>query len=214
MSCDQKTQVKATLSLRDGRSFDGCSFGAQRPIAGELVFNTGMVGYQESLTDPSYRGQILVITYPLVGNYGVPDARQGDEGLPRFESDRIQASALVVSEHAAEFSHHSASKTLHQWLCEHDIPGLWGVDTRAITKHLREHGSMLGRISVDGKDADWYDPNTQNLIGDVSTTKVEDFGNGAKRIVVVDCGIKNSIIRSILARDVSVRRVPWESFLR
>ena len=199
----------AKLSLKDSRSFEGFSFGAPCPVAGELVFNTGMVGYQESLTDPSYRGQILVITYPLVGNYGVPEDRKDDHGLARFESNQIQISALVVSEHAAEFSHHSAAKTLNQWLQENNVPGIWGVDTRAITKHLREHGSMLGRISLNGEDADWYDPNQHNLVADVSTTEVRDYPAGRKRIVVVDCGIKNSIIRSLLSRDISVRQVPW-----
>ena len=130
---------KSQLVLEDGLAVTGCSFGAARAAAGEVVFNTGMVGYQESMTDPSYKGQILVLTYPLIGNYGVP-AEDPDSLLGTFESDAIQINGLVVSEHAAHYSHHTAVKTLESWMKEHDVPGLFGVDTRMITKHLREKG--------------------------------------------------------------------------
>lgn len=139
------------LYLADGSDpIVGKSFGADTSISGEVVFNTGMVGYPEALTDPSYRGQILVLTYPLVGNYGVPDESVMDEiGLPKFfESNEIHISGLIVSEYSWEHSHWNAQKSLGKWLAEYNIPAMYGVDTRALTKNLREHGSMLGRLVV------------------------------------------------------------------
>jgi carbamoyl-phosphate synthase small subunit len=138
------------LYLADGTTIEGYSFGASTSAAGEVVFNTGMVGYPEALTDPSYRGQILVLTYPLVGNYGVPDESIKDEyGLPEFfESNSIHISGLVVSSYSWEHSHWAAQKSLSDWLIENHIPAIYGVDTRALTKKLREHGSILGRLDV------------------------------------------------------------------
>lgn len=142
---------KAVLYLADGSTpVVGNSFGATNSVSGEVVFNTGMVGYPEALTDPSYRGQILVLTYPLVGNYGVPDESVMDEiGLPKFfESKEIHIRGLIVSEYSWEHSHWNAQKSLGKWLAEYNIPGIYGVDTRSLTKKLREMGSLLGRIEV------------------------------------------------------------------
>jgi carbamoyl-phosphate synthase small subunit len=196
----------AQLVLEDGTLLTGRSLGAPRSAAGEVVFNTGMVGYTEALTDPSYRGQIMVLTYPLVGNYGVPDA---------FESPKIQASALVVSELAMEYSHASALKSLPQWLRDEGIPCIAGVDTRALTKRLRTKGCMLGKVVVGGQDVAFYDPNLDNLVAAVSTGTREVHGNGRKTVLLVDCGAKGSIVDELVARDVTVIRVPWDyDFLR
>ena len=189
------------LELADGTAFYGRIAGCRRPVTGEVVFNTGMVGYTEALTDPSYGGQILVLTYPLVGNYGVP---------PDFESARIHAAALVVSELAPHYSHARATKSLPQWLQEQGIPCLAGIDTRALTKRLRERGCMLGKIVVDGNDIDFDDPNKRNLVAAVSLPGKEIFPGGKKTVVVVDCGAKGSIISELRARDLTVIRVPWD----
>src|SRR6056297_1231246 len=139
---------KATLILENGKEFAGWSFGADQPTAGEVVFNTAMTGYPESLTDPSYKGQILVATYPLIGNYGVPAREEKDGLLRHFESDRIHVSALVISDYSFEYSHWNAEQSLGVWLEEQQVPAIFDVDTRAITQILREHGSMLGKIEM------------------------------------------------------------------
>lgn len=143
--------VEVALELQDGSVCRGTSFGAEKAASGELVFQTGMVGYPESLTDPSYRGQILVITFPLVGNYGVPSRTEMDKLLPdipaHFESSEIHIAGLIVSSYAGEeYSHYLATSSLGTWLKEQGVPAMYGVDTRALTKRIREHGSMLGRI--------------------------------------------------------------------
>src|SRR2546426_12124321 len=133
------------LVLEDGYTVEGRVFGFPKAASGEVVFNTGMVGYPESLTDPSYAGQILVLTYPHIGNYGVPSWNRDDLGLPEwFESERIQVTGLVVSSLSADVSHWSAERALDDWLKEENVPGLFGVDTRAVAKHLRDSGAMLG----------------------------------------------------------------------
>lgn len=181
------------LQLQDGITYQGVSFGAKRSIAGELVFQTGMVGYPESITDPSYRGQILVVTFPLVGNYGVPsrDTMDGILGhLPaHFEAAQIHVSGLVVASYAGEdYSHYLATSSLGTWLKEQNVPAMHGVDTRALTKRIREKGSMLGKMVVEAKkdnamvngytghesrtsqalyeEIEWFDPNTKNLVAD------------------------------------------------
>jgi len=200
----------ARLILEDGLSFDGFAFGAEKPINGEVVFNTGMVGYPETLTDPSYHGQILVMTYPLVGNYGVPEDTRDEEVSRRFESDRIQISGLAVSEHSERYCHWTAKKSLHEWLSGNGIPGIWGIDTRALTKHLREKGTALGKIVYDDpKEIDFDDPNKRNLASEVSIKLPVEYRRGKRRVVIVDCGVKNNIIRAFLRRDISVLRVPW-----
>jgi carbamoyl-phosphate synthase small subunit len=196
----------AKLVLEDGTMLPGLLAGCARSVCGEVVFNTGMVGYTEALTDPSYSGQILVMTYPLVGNYGVP---------PQFESHKIQAAALIVSELAREHSHASAQKSLPQWLADEGIPCLQGVDTRALTKRLRTKGCMLGKLLIGSEDIAFDDPNRRNLVAAVSVHKPLRYEGGARTVVLLDCGAKASIVEELRARGVSVLRVPWDyDFLR
>jgi carbamoyl-phosphate synthase small subunit len=200
----------AKLILEDGTVFIGKSFGFEDSVAGEVVFNTSMTGYPESLTDPSYAGQILVATYPLIGNYGVPEAVMLN-GLPDyFESDRIQVTALIVSDYSEEYSHWSAKRSLGNWLKEYKIPALSGIDTRELTKIIREKGAMMGKIVFGNIDPDFHDPNMENLVAGVSTDKVIAYGSGKTRILLVDCGVKYNIIRHFVKRDVTVIRVPWD----
>ncbi len=201
---------KATLVLEDGRRFEGQAFGYQDSIAGEVVFNTAMTGYPESLTDPSYKGQILVTTYPIIGNYGVPKKGEEDGLLRNYESDKIQVSGLIISYYSDEYSHWNAEKSLDEWMQENNVPGISGIDTRALTKHLREKGAMLGKIVVDKKDIVFIDPNIRNLVADVSINKKHIYGNGKHKILLIDCGVKNNIIRHLLKRDTTVIRVPWD----
>jgi carbamoyl-phosphate synthase small subunit len=198
------------LILEDGSVFKGKSFGAQKSIAGEVVFNTAMTGYPESLTDPSYKGQILVATYPLIGNYGVPGSSKENNMLKHYESDKIQISALIISDYSKEFSHWNAKKSLHQWMIENKVPGLYGIDTRQLTKILREKGSMLGKIVFNDDDIDFYNPNEENLVKQVSIKEKQVYGKGKNKIILVDCGVKNNIIRNLLLRDTTVIRVPWD----
>lgn len=200
---------KGSLILEDGSVFEGYAFGALRSVSGEVVFNTGMVGYPEALTDPSYRGQILVFTYPLIGNYGVPEGENGNGVLPGFESDRIQVTALIVSEYSDHHNHWSSKRSLSDWLQEQEVPALYGIDTRMLTKRLRKKGTMLGKITFSGEELESQDPNRENLIRLVSVGSPIVYPGGETKIVVVDCGCKNSIIRSLLARNVTVIRVPW-----
>ncbi|MBI4675957.1 MAG: glutamine-hydrolyzing carbamoyl-phosphate synthase small subunit [Elusimicrobia bacterium] len=204
---------EACLVLEDGTAFRGRAFGSRRNALGEVVFNTGMVGYPESFTDPSYRGQILALTYPLIGNYGVP--ADFDRELSTFyESGRIHLEGLVVSEYSQYHHHWTAARGLSDLLVEQDVPGIDGVDTRALTKHLRTRGPMAGRI-VEGKAPA---PEAQvsraiprrHLVSEVSVREVQTYGEGAKTVAVVDCGCKNTIIRSLLNRKVRVLRVPWD----
>jgi carbamoyl-phosphate synthase small subunit len=200
---------EARLVLEDGSVFPGRAFGFPSAVSGEVVFNTGMVGYPEALTDPSYRGQILVLTYPLVGNYGVP-ARTSHNGLDSpFESEAVQVAGLVVAEAATTYSHRSATRSLGEWLAEQAVPGLSGVDTRALTKRLRERGVMLGKLVSEGDDLDLRDPNQENLVALVSAKEPITYGTGRRRVVLIDCGCKHSIIRGLVERGLTVARVPW-----
>jgi len=190
------------LYLEDGTIVGGESFGANRAVSGEVVFNTGMVGYPEAFTDPSYAGQILVCTYPLIGNYGVPDKKF-------FESEKLQIAGLVVSEYSEKYSHHSAKQSLAAWLKKSGVPAMTGVDTRALTKRLREHGVLLGELVYSGKSKGFVDPNKENLVAHVSPKKKTVYRGGKPRIVAVDCGMKENIVRSLVARGATVIRVPW-----
>lgn len=201
------TDIK--LYLEDGSEYSGISFGYEKSVSGEVVFNTAMTGYPESLTDPSYKGQILVLTYPLVGNYGVPEEITENGLSVNFESDRLHVSGLIISDYSYEYSHWAARCSLADWLKSHRIPGIYGVDTRQLTKLLREKGTMLGKIICDGNDVELYDPNKDNLVAMVSTTGKETYGSGRYRILLVDCGVKYNIIRSLLRWDTTVIRVPW-----
>lgn len=204
------------LVLEDGTVITGKSFGFFGDTDGEVVFNTGMTGYPESLTDPSYRGQILVSTYPLIGNYGVPDSKVCANNLEKFvESSEIQPRAFIISEYCEEPFHWNQKMTLSEWLKKEKIPGICNIDTRALTQKLREHGVMLGKITTKkpvDKLEKFTDPNLTNLVGEVSTPEVKIYkpqGKSKKRVLVYDFGIKNNIIRNFLERDITVIRVPW-----
>ncbi|HNW75719.1 MAG TPA: glutamine-hydrolyzing carbamoyl-phosphate synthase small subunit [Bacteroidales bacterium] len=200
--------LPANLILEDGTSLKGYSFGAPQSAAGEVVFSTAMTGYPESLSDPSYQGQILVATYPLIGNYGVPFVSRKNGMAENFESDHLQVTGLVISDYSFRYSHWNAEKSLSQWMEEQGVPGIFGVDTRQLTRTIREHGAMLGKIIVDG-DPGFRDPNAENLVDKVSTRQPRVFGSGKYRIMLVDCGTKNNIIRCLLKRDATVTLVPW-----
>ena len=205
---------KVTLVLDDGTKFDGYSFGYEKPVAGEVVFNTAMMGYPESLTDPSYAGQMLVMTFPLVGNYGVPKFSIEPDGLPTFmESDRIYATAIIVSDYSQQFSHWNASESLADWLKREQVPGITGIDTRQLTKLLRERGVMMGQLVFSDSSEVVENPESYdsiNWVERVSCKEVIRYNEGAgKKVVLVDCGVKANIIRCLVRRGCEVIRVPW-----
>jgi len=204
-----KQYKRAKLILEDGSEFSACSFGYEKSVAGEIVFNTAMTGYPESLTDPSYRGQILVLTYPLVGNYGVPGKSMADDMLEHFESEHIHTTALIISDYSSTYNHWNASKSLGDWLKEEIIPGLFGIDTRKLTKIIREKGAMLAKIIFDD-DIPFHDPNKVNLVNEVSIKEKKIYGNGKHKVLLVDCGVKSNIIRYLLRFDTTVIRIPWD----
>jgi carbamoyl-phosphate synthase small subunit len=202
------------LVLEDGAVYRGVRFGADREMCGEVVFNTGMTGYVEGLSDPSYRGQILVLTYPLIGNYGVP-RELIQTGLPHpFESTGVQVLGLVVSRYEPAYSHHAADRSLGSWLKEYDLPALSGVDTRGLTRKLREQGTMRGKLcGAQGDDelpTNTYDIET--LVDQVSRPGTDRFDAdaGSRRLLMVDCGAKHNIVRSLLKRGVNVTRVHYD----
>ena len=219
---------EAKLILDDGSQFCGWSFGYDADTTGEVVFNTAMTGYPESLTDPSYAGQILVTTFPLIGNYGVPDTGLAENGLPLFmESDRIHAKALVVADYSETYSHWNAKESLASWLKREHIPGITGIDTRRLTKVLRENGVMMGRIEISGERREVSgesatalpesaDYGSVNWVEQVSCKEVITYSPltsnplPLKRVVLVDCGVKANIIRCLIKRGIEVVRVPWD----
>lgn len=202
--------LKVKLTLEDGTVYHGKSFGAPVAAAGEVVFNTAMTGYPESLTDPSYKGQILCLTYPLVGNYGAPGKEEENDLYSFYESSSIHISGLLVSDYSFEYSHWNADESLDEWLRRNNVPGVFGIDTRALTKRIREKGVMLGKIEPEGASTDFFDPNLTNLVASVSTREVKKYGSGRYRILLVDCGVKYNIIRNLLKRDTTIIRVPWD----
>ena len=199
--------MKTKLILNDGSEYEGLSCGAPISSAGEVVFSTGMVGYPEALTDPSYKGQILISTYPLIGNYGVPDKST-------WESDHIQVSGLIVSNYIDTPSHFQSKRTLAQWFKDENLPLLEIKDTRALAQKIRETGTMLGRITNPDLIRD-YDPNKENLVAQVSTKTIKVLTPSSspknKTIVLIDCGAKNNITRCFLKRGVNVIVVPWNT---
>lgn len=211
----EKLQPKrGTLELADGSQFHGFTFGKRSSHAGEVVFNTGMVGYPESLSDPSYRGQIVTMTFPLQGNYGVPPLKKDHWGLyERFESPEVHINGLLVGDYAWHPSHWASIKSLHAWLEEFGVPGLYGVDTRAITKKIRDKKSpiLLGRITIDDRVLPFYNPNDFNIIADVSTPELKTYGDDDAdvHILALDLGMKESIIRQMTKRGAKVTRAPW-----
>ena len=200
------------LVLQDGTVFEGESFGAASNAVGEVVFSTGMTGYVESLSDPSFTGQILVCTYPLIGNYGVPHFAKASKGetLTGFESEKMQIAGLVVANYSDTYSHHDAVQSLADWCNASGVPAIQAVDTRAITKRLREKGSTLGQIINAGEPGIFSDPNTENLVAKVSPKKVQTYGDGPIKIVLIDCGAKENIVRSLSRPETMVIRVPWD----
>ena len=192
------------LVLKDGSKYEGKSFGASKSIAGEVVFATGMVGYPEAITDPSFRGQILVLTYPLVGNYGVP--KKDD-----WESGKIQIAGLIVSSYIDTPSHHSSIMSLAEWLKKEGVPAIEVKDTRELTQKLRNEGVMLGKIINNGRNVGFQDPNKRNLVAEVSTKKIYAIGAGKHTVVLIDCGAKKNIARRITARGLKVVVVPWDT---
>jgi len=194
--------MKGKLILADGTRIEGKSFGAEFSKSGEVVFATGMTGYPQAFTDPSFGGQILVMTYPLIGNYGIPSSEQ-------WESEKLQIHGLIVSDYIDTPSHYQSKMTLADWLKKTNIPALEIKDTRALTQHLREKGVMLGKIIID-KDIPQYDPNQTNIVAHVSTKKITKEGKGKKTVVIVDCGAKRNITRCFLKRGVKTITVPWD----
>ena len=217
------SKKKAFLVLEDGTLFTGIGFGAAMKTSGEVVFSTGMVGYPEALTDPSYKGQILNLTYPLVGNYGVP-SNDLSFGLPLyFESNRIQTSGLIIHELCTEPYHWASKRTLDKWLQDEGIPGISGIDTRRLTKKLRTHGVMLGILQVCEADEEPNvdallkeagsipDPNLTDLVKEVSVKEPVSYNvDGMNTAVLIDTGVKNNIIRNFLKRGINVVRVPYD----
>ena len=220
----RRNKKKAVLVLEDGSFFLGQGFGATTRTTGEVVFSTGMVGYTEALTDPSYNGQILSLTYPLVGNYGVPSRRKTSSEVPTwFESSGIRVRGLVIHDLCEMPSHWASSSTLDDWLLEENIPGIHGIDTRQLTKKLREKGVMLGILKVceENEEPDLSklreestripDPNATDLVQAVSIAEPITYSSkkGNKRAVVVDCGVKAGILRALIQREFTVTRVPY-----
>lgn len=193
---------KAKLIFQDGSTFEGTSFGYLGNTAGEVVFTTGMVGYPEAITDPSFAGQILVMTYPLVGNYGVPEKSL-------WESDKIHTKAVIVSQYIDTPSHFQNTMTFGTWLKSQKIIGLEIKDTRYLAQYIRDHGSQLGKIVCKGH-IDWYDPNTDNLVAQVSPKKPVTVGKGKKHLLLIDCGMKRNMAHCLLKRGVKVTIVPWD----
>jgi carbamoyl-phosphate synthase small subunit len=206
---------KMKLVLEDGTTMVGACFGAARAVAGEVVFNTGMSGYVETLTDPSYKGQILVTTYPLIGNYGVPAPREEGSLARPYESDRIQVQGLVVQSYIDHYSHHAATRSLSQWMESEQIPGITGIDTRTLTRKLREHGTMRGWVFPADMDLDRVKRTAhtiemrEEVFRAVSPKETIRYDGGKLKILLVDAGAKDNIVRSLQERGCSVVRAPW-----
>ena len=202
---------KARLELDNGQVLEGWSFGYDGPATGEVVFSTSMVGYPESLTDPSFQGQILCVSYPLVGNYGTPDMSTGPDGLSlHAESERIHVRGLVIADYSENYSHWDAVESLGDWLKREQVPGISGIDTRALTRMIRGEGVMPGRIVIDGCPSREAEESSGHLVAQVSCREVLHYGKGSKRVVLVDCGVKHNILRCLIDRNIKVVRVPWD----
>jgi carbamoyl-phosphate synthase small subunit len=209
----------ATLHLKTGHSFTGKAFGAPISRFGESVFSTSITSYTESMTDPSYRSQFIVFTTPLIGNYGVPNnAAVNDPNGPPvvLESNGVQCAGVVVSDLAVRYSHYQAVESLHEWCDRHGVPGITGVDTRAITSLLRQNGSTLSKLStgegheVRPEDSEYWNPANENLVDQVSTKEIYTLNpDGDVKIALLDFGAKANIIRSLTRRGAAVTVFPW-----
>ena len=207
------TRKKVKLVLQNGRTMEGWGFGYDGPCDGEVVFSTAMVGYTESLTDPSYSGQILCITYPILGNYGISRMENDNHQLLKgFESEKVHIRGLIVTDYCEEYSHWDAIKSLGAWMEEQKVPGISGIDTRLLTQILREEGTMLGKIVPADDESPFAvaDPAKENQVAKVSCKDVIRYGQGEKKVVLVDCGVKHQILRNLVHRHVEVIRVPWD----
>ena len=204
--------MQATLFLENGSKYKGVSFGYQQSVAGEVVFSTNMSGYTESLTDPSFCDQVLCLTYPLIGNYGVPSADVKDKYglLSNMESENIWIKALIISNYSEHYCHYNAGMSLAEWLLSHKIPALYGIDTRCLTKELRANGSLKGKIVFNSEQIEYVNINELNLIKKVSCTAPYTLGNGILHIAVVDCGVKLNILRNLLKEGFKVTIVPYD----
>ena len=202
--------MKGYLIFQDGTKIEGTSFGFETSVAGEIAFSTSMMGYPESLTDPSYKGQILTLSYPIIGSYGVPKKEM-------WESGKIQVTGLIVSQYINTPSHFQSTLTLSEWLIKEKIPALEIPDTRFIVKKIRDEGAALIKIEFENK-IDFVDPNKENLVAQVSTKEVKKFEPAnlrglqrkTKTIILIDCGVKENIIRELVKRNVRVVQVPWD----
>ncbi len=208
-----KTQ-EAKLTLENGMVFTGFSFGHAAAVSGEIVFNTGMTGYPESLTDPSYKGEILTLTYPLIGNYGVPAFKKERALQEDFESGNIQVNALIISEVSTDYSHWKSVQSLSEWLKKERVPAISGIDTRALTQVLRENGTMLGKITINDETVAYDDPHQKNLVSTVSIDQKKIHGKGNQRIALIDCGCKTSIIKNFTDRGYEVLQLPYDADLK
>ncbi|MBK7586823.1 MAG: glutamine-hydrolyzing carbamoyl-phosphate synthase small subunit [Myxococcales bacterium] len=205
------------LLLEDGTELEGSSFGADRAVAGEVVFSTAMTGYVETLTDPSFRGQILLLTYPLQGNYGVPAPRAADSLERPFESSHIQVQGLVVQSYVSTPSHATAARSLGQWLVDEDVPGITGIDTRALTQKLREHGTLKGWLLPNGATQDHahaidMQADLFRLVAPKEPIRYAGPADGPE-VLLIDVGAKDNIVRSLLEHGASVTRAPWHADL-
>ncbi len=217
-----KSALGGTLFLEDGTRFDGAGLGAEGRRVGEVVFTTGMVGYPESLTDPSFRGQILTFTYPLLGNYGVPRNGRDADGLPALESAEVQPRGVIVRGTTTP-NHWESERALDDWLSAERVPGVQGVDTRRLTEHLRSKGVVRGVVDVGSADDRPTDDELRRAIRAAPQYAEEQFMDevaprkptllvrrGGAVVAVLDCGIKTSILRALLVRGVSVLRLPYD----
>lgn len=220
---------KCTLKLSDGSNFEGELIGAPLRASGELVFTTGMVGYSEAMTDPSYFGQILVFTYPLIGNYGIPALPKALElPIPRgFESDRVNTAAVILTIDSEEAFHWNSLQTLDQWLKQQNVPGIVGLDTRHLVHMVRQTRNLLGQVIPEAAEGvrsygpkltqvaakGYFDPGQYEIVDEVSTKERKRIGQGKVRIGLVDCGVKWNIIRQLVERDCEVELLPWNTDL-
>jgi carbamoyl-phosphate synthase small subunit len=213
------TTRPTSLVLEDGTAYEGFAFGADRSVCGEVVFNTGMAGYVEALTDPSYAGQILVFTYPLIGNYGVPAPRPAGSIAGPYESARIQVQGLVVQHYVEDYSHHAARRSLGEWLREERIPAVTGIDTRTLTRRLRERGTMRGWLVPADQPIEEAKAHAapidmrREVFERVAPAEPIEYGSGDLTILLVDAGAKDNLVRSLLERGVKVLRAPWHARL-
>ena len=224
----REVRQKCTLELEGGEHFDGELIGAPVSASGQLVFTTGMVGYSEAMTDPSYFGQVLIFTYPLIGNYGIPTLPSDvNAAVPRgFESPRVNAAAVVMSVDSEEAFHWNSLQTLDTWLHDQGVPGIVGLDTRHLVHLIRQKPSLLGRVRPEGSrgtrnygrltdvaSRGFFDPSQHDIVREVSTTTRRRIGKGKTRIGLIDCGVKWNIIRQLLELECEVELLPWNADL-